>query len=444
MHLNTPESRKVLVVGAGLAGLTAARVLTAAGADVTVLEAADRIGGRTYTVRDGFADGQHGDLGGELVTTDHKAMIALCAEVGVELSDEVWLERPDLRPGESAVEGYLSEGRIIVEGALLTGARFAAVDDEIRVALRDVPPAPHEVIAQWVRRAGLSAVTRRAIVGIGRMPVQHDPNFIDTHYLTGAHMRTVRRVVGGSGRLADELARGLDVRLESQVRCIRQAGGRVQVELESGQRLVGHHVVVTAPAFVIPTIGFDPPLPANVIGSLTSMQRAYGGKVIAQYAEGDAVRAALSHAVFTDGPLNTAWVSNHYVTSGPAVVSGFICGADRHVLEDEDAALAALDEVVSIAVGGPVTRLTGQRKNWSADPLALGMGATTTHSTRHQVVAQIATPERRVHFAGDQTDVEMAGSMEGAVRSGLRVADEIVRMPHRIPLDEIDTRLVRA
>jgi monoamine oxidase len=202
--------------------------------------------------------------------------------------------------------------------------------------------------------------------------------------------------------------------------------------------------VVAVPAFVLPTIGFDPPLPANVSGSLAAMQRAYGGKVIAQYAEGDVVRAALSHGVFTDGPLNTAWVSNHYVTVGPAVVSGFICGADRHLLENDATAFAALDEVVGIAVGAPVTRLTGRRKNWTEDPHALGMGATTTHSTRHQVVAQLATPERRVHFAGDQTDVEMAGSMEGAVRSGLRVAEEVVRMPHRIPLDEIDTRLVRA
>ncbi|GCD88137.1 amine oxidase [Nocardioides sp. LS1] len=444
MHLSTSDSRKVIVVGAGLAGLTSASRLTEAGIDVTVLEARDRVGGRTCTVRDGFADDQHGDLGGELVTTDHRAFTALCAEFGVELSDEVWLERPDLRAGESALEGYLVEGHVIVEGALLAGARFAAVDDEIKVALRDVPPAPHEVIAQWVRRAGLSGVARRAMAGIGRMPVQHDPMFIDTHYLTGAHMRTIRRVVGGSQRLADELARGLDVRLESQVRCVRQAGGRVQVELESGQRLVAHQVVVTVPAFVLPTIGFDPPLPANVSGAIAAMQRAQGGKVIAQYAEGDAVRAALNHAVFTDGPLNTAWVSNHYVTSGPAVVSGFVCGADRHVLEDDATAFAALDEVVSIAVGGPVTRLTGQRKNWSEDPLALGMGATTTHSTRTQVVAQLATPERRVHFAGDQTDVEMAGSMEGAVRSGLRVADEILRTPQRIPLNEIDARLVRA
>ena len=444
MHPSSSEPATVVVVGAGLAGLTAARRLVAAGSRVTVLEARDRLGGRTCTVRDGFADGQHGDLGGELVTADYRALIALCAEVGVDLSGEISIEREDTRPGETPLEGYLADGRIIVGGELLTGARFAAVDDEIRVALRDAPPARHEVIEQWVRRAGLSSLARRAMAGICRMPVQYDPNQTDTHYLVAAHTGRIRRIVGGSQRLAEAVARGLDVRLEAKVVCVRQRGRQVHVELESGEQVTADRVVVALPAFVVPTIGFDPPLPAATIGGLTSLQRAWGGKVIAQYAEGDAVRSALGRAVFTDGPVNTAWVSNHYVTSGPAVVSGFICGADRATIEDDATALAALDEVVGIAVGAPVTRLAGQRWSWTSDPFALGMGATLPHTTRAPLVAQLATPVRRIHFAGDHTDVALGGTMDGAVRSGQRVADEILRAPARMGLDEIDERLVRA
>lgn len=438
------DPRRVVVIGAGLSGLTASRRLSRAGEEVTVLEARDRVGGRTYSPREGFADGQHCDLGGELVNTDYHALIGLCAEVGVALSEPVAIERADTGPLDTPLDGYLAEGRIIVDGELLTGNRFAEVADELRTALRTTPPAAHEVIAQWSRRCGLSAAARGALVGIGRMPVQYDASQTDCHYLVEAHVGTIRRIVGGSQRLCDAMARDLDIRLGAPVRTVRQGGSRVRVELESGEHLSADRAVVAVPPFVVPTIGFDPPLPANHVAVLNSIQRAMGGKVIGQYAEGDAVRAALSRAVFTDGPLNTAWVSNHYETEGPAVVSGFICGADRHLLECDETALALLDDVVSTAVGGPVTRIASHRKNWTEDPYALGMGATLGFSTRAAMVAQVATPERRVHFAGDYTDVALNGTMEGAVRSGLRAADEVLRAPERIPLDHIGAGLVRA
>ncbi len=443
MGPTTREPRRILVIGAGLAGLSAARRLRQAGHDVTVLEARDRVGGRTYSPREGFADGQHCDLGGELVTSDYHALIGLCHQVGVPLSEPVDIERPDTALTETPLEGYLAEGRIIVGGELLTGARFADADAEIRAALRSVPPAEHEIMEQWTRRAQLSADAMGAVVGIGRMPVQYDPGKTDCHYLVEAHVGAIRRIIGGSQRLCEALTPDLDVRLEAPVRAIRQAGGRVQVELEGGDRLVADRVIVTVPPFVVPTLGFDPPLPANQVAVLNSMQRAAGGKVIGQYVEGDAVRAALSRAVFTDGPLNTAWVSNHYVTQGPAVVSGFICGAHRHLLEQDETALALLDEVVSTAVGGSVTRVASHRKNWTEDPYALGMGATLPVAQRAAMVAQTVTPERRVHFAGDYTEVDLNGTMEGAVRSGLRAADEVLRSPDRMTLDDIDTRLVR-
>ncbi|WP_370937396.1 flavin monoamine oxidase family protein [Amycolatopsis sp. cg13] len=434
----------VVVVGAGLAGLTAAHALAEAGIEVTVLEARDRVGGRTCTVTDGFADGQHGDLGGELITEDYRALTALCGELGVELSAPVRIERPDAPEGASPAAGYLAEGRLIVDGELLTGNRFRQAETEIHTALASFPPAPHEVLEQWTRRAGLSDLARAALSGFGRMPTQYDAFQVDSHYLTDAHIGEIRRVVGGSQRLADALAATVNVRLEAPVRAIRQSGGTVAVELESGERFQAGHVIVAVSPFVLPTLGFDPPLPADLTGALTALQRASGGKVIAQYSEGDSVRAALSSAVFTDGPVNTAWVSNPYVTTGPAVVSGFVCGENRYVLEDEDLALAELDAVVATAIGGPVTRLAQHVKNWSADRYALGIGGMPLFTARRPQIAVLATPERRVHLAGDFTDVSLCATMEGAVRSGLRAAREVLRAPARVSLDDIDRKLVRA
>lgn len=426
-----------VIVGAGLAGLTAAHMLADSDREVIVLEARDRVGGRTFSPSDGFEGGQHCDLGGELISTDYTALTRLCGELQVALSDPIWIERPDTAPGETPLEGYLAPGRVIVAGEVLVGERFESVDREIRAALRNTPPTGHETFEQWLRRARLSPLARGAVIAVGRMAVQYDPSQIDTHYLTQAHVGDTRRIVGGSQRLPEALAKGIDVRLEAPVRAIRQNGGRVQIELENGDRLTADECIVAVPPFVVPTIGFQPPLPSAQLAAVTSLQRCRGGKVVGQYAEGDAVRRALSHSVFSDGPVNAAWVSNHYVTQGPAMVTGFITGTDRPLLEDEAAAFAELDDLVALAAGQPVTRIGGTTKNWSADPYALGLGAMLPWEGRGAIVASMATPERRVYFAGDYTDVTIGGTMEGAVRSGMRVAAEILRKPERLSLDRI-------
>src|SRR5262245_24245584 len=79
------EGVSVLVAGAGLAGLAAARELIAAGATITVVEARDRVGGRVWTIRDGFADGQHAEAGGDLIEGQHDEVRDLAADLGLSL-----------------------------------------------------------------------------------------------------------------------------------------------------------------------------------------------------------------------------------------------------------------------------------------------------------------------------------------------------------------------
>src|SRR5688572_33192445 len=76
---------RVIVAGAGLAGLTAAHTLAHRGAAVTLLDARDRAGGRVWTVRDGFVHGQYGELGGEFIDEHHSRIRALAKHFGLDL-----------------------------------------------------------------------------------------------------------------------------------------------------------------------------------------------------------------------------------------------------------------------------------------------------------------------------------------------------------------------
>jgi monoamine oxidase len=80
------EGTSVLVAGAGLAGLAAARDLIALGARVTVVDARSRVGGRVFTVRDAFAEGQHAEAGGDMINEEHGETRRLAAELGLKLT----------------------------------------------------------------------------------------------------------------------------------------------------------------------------------------------------------------------------------------------------------------------------------------------------------------------------------------------------------------------
>src|SRR5262245_35390121 len=76
----------VVVAGAGLAGLCAARDLMRRGAEVTVFEARDRVGGRVHTIRDGFLESQHAEAGGDMIDEDHDQVRHLAEDLGLSLT----------------------------------------------------------------------------------------------------------------------------------------------------------------------------------------------------------------------------------------------------------------------------------------------------------------------------------------------------------------------
>jgi monoamine oxidase len=440
--LRNLDTGPTIVIGAGLAGLTAAWKLAREGRDVIVLEAEDRVGGRAFSSVEGWADGQYTDYGGELIDDAYRAVTNLCAEVGVELGGPIAYALPE-EDDLSTVEGYLRVGTFVIDGQVLDRETCLRAGARIRAAAEAHPPKEHEIVEQWIRRAALEPVDAGVVRAVARMLCQLDPWDCDVHFVFGRPSVGFRRVVGGTQQLAFKLAEGLDIRLGDPVARVSRTRG-VTVETESGATYTGRRVICATGPYAMAQIGFDPPLPEAKTAIVQSFLPAMGGKVIAQYAEGDAVRARFRELVFTDGAVNAAWVSMHQLTSGPAIVTAFVTGQARHVLGDEAESLALLDGLVAQVVGTPVTRLHGEVKNWWADPIAMGITITPPEAARPSSAGTLAAMERRTHMAGDYTEAGMAGTLEAAVRSGLRAADEVLRTPKRFHIDDINERLARA
>src|SRR5437868_11327311 len=130
---------KVAVIGAGLSGLVAATEVQAAGHDVVVLEARDRVGGRVFTLREGFAAGQFADIGAEIIYHGPHNIADLCAKHDVELSAE-------FSPGTDVPD-------LIFGGERLDRAAAAEIGSELRAAIKRTHPTAYAAVAQWLRRA---------------------------------------------------------------------------------------------------------------------------------------------------------------------------------------------------------------------------------------------------------------------------------------------------
>ena len=402
---------KILVVGAGLSGLVAAHRLQAAGHEVTILEARPRVGGRVLTLREPFAEGQHADVGAMILYEGQNTILDLCREFGIKLTPvkTVGAELPRVRYG----------------GRLLGPEEIGACFGELGKAQSAHPAEPFETAAAWVRRCRLSA---RAIALLDAF-IEIQPSiplrFVDAR---GLHLGPERYVqmADGNDQLPRRLAQGLDVRFEHVVRLIDWSRSSVVVETEKGQ-FEGDLLVLAVPGPLTTDIGWNPPLPAEKVRALVSLRYGTGAAVAAQYRERKAVSDAVRTAFFSDSIPR--WMLDLSVDQpGNAAIVTTILSAESEPrgLAQNDV-LGEIDSALTEITRSPVTRLGGAMVSWTDDPFARCIARAPIGDQRETVLREIKRPlGKRVFFAGEHTDERPGpGGMDGAIRSGLRVVNEV-------------------
>ncbi|MCM2577216.1 flavin monoamine oxidase family protein [Streptomyces meridianus] len=455
------EEVDVAVVGAGLAGLTAARDLAAGGASVLVLEARDRVGGRVLNRE--LPGGGVTEGGGEFVGPTQDRIKALAADLGVA-TFATYNEGKNLLYQDGKRTPYATDGPLgavpPVDPAGLANA--AAVQEMLDSMAQEVPvDAPWEAgkAAEWDRQTFDSWLSVHAPVPSARFLIDTactsvfsaEPRELSLLFVlfyiraagnekeTGtlqrltdtAHGAQQLRFTGGSQlvplRLAERL--GDRVRLGTQVRRIVQAGERLRVESDP-LTVSARRVVMAVPPALAARIDVDPPLPASRDQLSQRLPMGAIGKAIAVYPQPFWRADGLNGQVVSDRGTVRVTFDNSPPDASYGALMGFIEADAMRRLDG-----ASEDEIRSEVVAD-YTRYFGERaasptgfvvQRWDNEPFSRGGPvAFAPPGVLTEYGPAIRWPHGGVHWAGTETSTFWNGYMDGAVRSGERVAREVL------------------
>jgi monoamine oxidase len=443
---------QVVIVGAGLAGLTAARALTKAGVGVLVLEARDRVGGRTYSRP--ASDGTIVDLGGQWIGPTQDRLAALADELGVT-------SFPTYNQGKN-IEFYRGE-RFVYEGALPMGdplAMMEAVEVMLDLSLMaaEVPletpwSAPNatewdgQTVDTWLRGRIESEHARQLLTLAVESVFSVEPRDLSLlHFLfyirSGGNINQLlsvadgaqeRRFHMGSQAIAERMAAQLGERvilnapvhtLQQDEQCVRAVNDALLVEAK--------RAVVAIPPTLAGRLRYRPALP-GYRDQLT--QRIPMGTVIKVqcfYERPFWREEGYTGQVTSDEGAVRITFDNSPAQGTPGVLMGFIEGDEgrawgRRTREERQA------EVVAC-----FTRYFGEQAahpyafeelNWADEEYSRGCYAGVMAPGAWLAYGEaLRQPIGRLHWAGTETATLWNGYMDGAVQSGERVAQEILAL----------------
>ena len=446
--MTIPANTDVVVVGAGFAGLSAARDLVRLGHDVVVLEGRDRVGGRSSTTT---IAGTPVDLGGTFVGPTQDAVIALAKELGCE-SVRTYSHGKNLIRWRGKVRAYRSTIPKLSLIELFDVSRIQWRFDRVsrRVPVQEPWTSPiadildSKTLEQWLRYVHAGASTRNLMAIVARVTWGCEPEDVSmlhaVRYVKAAGgLGRMLDVEGGAQqdrfpdgtqqialRMAEEL--GERVVLNAVVRSIeRHVDGTLAVGSDRGD-VAAKAVIVAVPPAHRAGITFDPALPPEYEKLTEHWPQGNLSKAYAAYDTPFWREAGCSGEALSDeGPVFITFDVSPS-DSGPGILLGFTDARTFDPLPVEQRRERALEGFATLfgdAARHPIDYLD---HCWGAEEFAPGgptaavpPGSWTTYGP------WLHKPVDGIFWAGTETADQWTGFLDGAVRSGKRAADEVHR-----------------
>ena len=443
------NNRTVTVIGAGLAGLSAAYDLHRAGWNVTVLEARDRVGGRVYSVRS-FSNGLVAEGGGEFIEDRHVRMLAYAKQFDLKLGRVGSWQRQDGDWG--AFEG--KSGRLFDE--TIWGTNLQAEIEKMWNAVselgkyvpdpnqpqlsRDAERLDAQSTLDWIGALDVHPLAKIYFIQHIRSEYTAEPecfSLLDLARNSAMYYSTVEghlnwRVVGGNDLIPRSLADALpDVRMNAVVTSVRILPDEVTVTYKQGdsyQTIRSAFAVLAIPLTTARSIEFNSSLPSAHQKMVNEISYGAVTKVMIQYRKRFWDKSGWNGRLTTDSPIVITWHATSHIESEDGIITAYTGGGPGvrlAALSDEERIQLAVGEIERVFPGSSDLIEHTATVAWPNEPftrgsyMALAPGEVTAHWQT------LFEPAGRLFFAGEHA-TPIQGYMEGAVESGQRAAASIL------------------
>lgn len=444
------QNKSVIVIGAGMAGLSAAYDLHRAGWQVTVLEARNRVGGRVFSMR-GFSNGLVAEGGGEFIDQHHTRMLAYAKEFKLSLGEVgSWQGQTE---DWGAYEGKAGQQNDINVWGFDLGNEFEKMWTALAKLAKYVPDPSHpesapkakeldkQSAADWIALQDAHPLARRAFADHIRSEYTCEPELFSLldlarntkmYYSDPDFHRSTYRIIGGNDQIPRAIASLLpDLRLNAEVTSIQNQADSVSVtykQADAFHTISSSFAVLAIPLTTARLIEFNPPLPLSHQHMINEVSYGAVTKVLIEYRNRFWKENGWNGRLATDQHIVQTWEATSHLQGEHGIITAYTGGtpgAKLSALSDEERIKLAVSVIEKVFPGSSDLVENTATVAWVNEPFTRGsyMALAPNQVTTHWQT--LFAPTGRLFFAGEHATIYQ-GFMEGAAESGQRAARNIM------------------